>query len=154
MNAPGYSSSCSFSYYAGLGCRSGCSENSMRQLLEQALQDHGLTTDLLDGLASIDSKRNEPGLHALAHSLNLPLTFFSAQQLAQFDDRLSETSAITLRITSSTSVAEASALALAELALAGQRSGRRSELIIAKRKNADATFALASALPDDQRAQQ
>ncbi|HSB95307.1 MAG TPA: cobalamin biosynthesis protein [Spongiibacteraceae bacterium] len=153
MNASSYSSSCSTNYYAGLGCRSGCSEISLRRLLEQALQDHGLTLDLLDGLATIDSKRNEPGLQALAQSLHLPLTFFSTQQLAQFDDRLSETSAITLRITGSTSVAEASALALAELALARQGSGRRGQLIIAKRKNADATFALAGALPDEERVQ-
>jgi cobalt-precorrin 5A hydrolase len=125
-------------YCAGLGCRSGCPETSLRQLLEQTLRECGLTIEQLAGLASIDVKRDEPGLRALAKTLNLPLTFFSAQQLARFENRVGAISTPTVRVAGAAGVAEAAALALAE-----QYSNSSAELIVDKRKNADATVALA-----------
>jgi cobalt-precorrin 5A hydrolase len=124
-------------YFAGIGCRRGCSENSLRTLLEQSLQQHGLQVHQVHGLASIDKKRDEDGLLALATTLKLPLQFFSTDQLTTFADRVAP-SAIVKREVGTANVAEACALAVAEM-----HSDQRAELIIRKCKNADATFALA-----------
>jgi cobalt-precorrin 5A hydrolase len=125
-------------YCAGIGCRRGCGANALRELLERALQSSGLRIDHLTGLASIDNKRAEPGLLALAVELNLPLTFFSAAQLKKFEDRLQVPSAAALRATGVAGIAATSALALAE-----SRSGTRAELVVEKYKSAAATVALA-----------
>ncbi|MGH8436050.1 MAG: cobalamin biosynthesis protein [Pseudomonas sp.] len=127
-------------YIAGLGCRRGCSEAALRELLEQTLPAYGLRLTDLNGLASIEHKRTEPGVLALAQTLGLPLVFFPAAQLAAFDSRLTQHSAIALRATGCAGVAEASALAQAEAL-----SGRRAELLISKHSNASASFALAGA---------
>lgn len=133
-------------YIAGFGCRHGCSENSLRALLESSLQEYALERAQLSGLASIDSRRAEPGLIALAATLGLPLSFFTAAQLAAFEHRLSQRSEAVLAATGVAGVAEAAALAQAEILIAEAHTeiaNARAELIIEKRKNADATFALA-----------
>jgi cobalt-precorrin 5A hydrolase len=131
-------------YVAGFGCRRGCSEASLRTLLDSALREHGLCAEQIDGLATIDTKRAESGLSALAQTLGLALTLLPAAQLAMFAPRLTHRSQKVLENTGIAGVAEAAALALAEtLAQSEQQGGQRAELIIEKRKNADATFALA-----------
>ncbi len=65
-----------------------------------------------------------------------------AEVLAGYHGRLSQTSAIAQRVTGSPSVAEASALALAE-----RSSNRPARLWITKRKSANATLAVARSDP-------
>lgn len=125
---------------AGFGCRRGCSEQALRALLEQILQAHGVPLTALDALASIDAKRDEPGLLALALALGLPLVFFSVEQLNRFESSLSRRSAVALRETGCAGVAEASALAQAE-ALGG-----RARLRVEKHSSAEASVALACSL--------
>ncbi|MFT3931074.1 MAG: cobalamin biosynthesis protein [Spongiibacteraceae bacterium] len=133
-------------YYAGFGCRRGCPEESLRELLEQSLHEQCLSVAQLSGLASIDSKHDEAGLCALARSLNLPLVFFSAAQLSIFANRCGESAPIILQTTGVANVAEASALALAET-----HNGQHAELMIRKRKSSDATVALARTLGTTQK---
>jgi cobalt-precorrin 5A hydrolase len=109
-------------------------------LLQQALRPHGLQPADLSGLASSSHKRDEPGLRQLAEHLNLPLVWLSASQLNDYHQRLGQTSALSLQITGSAGVAEASALAQAEAL-----SGQRAELLGAKLRSANATCALARA---------
>ncbi|HLD67071.1 MAG TPA: cobalamin biosynthesis protein [Pseudomonas sp.] len=127
----------------GLGCRRGCSEQALRDLLEQTLQAHGVPLHVLDALASIEAKRDEAGLLALAHSLGLPLVFFSAEQLARFDSSLTRRSAIALRETGCAGVAEASALAQAQVLGSGPAT-----LLIDKHSSAEASLALACSLAE------
>ncbi|MGL4315738.1 MAG: cobalamin biosynthesis protein [Pseudomonas sp.] len=129
-------------HIAGLGCRRGCSAAELRELLHATLAAHGLDWADLVGLASIEHKREEPGLLALAHELQLPLSFFSAEQLAPWQQRLSQPSAAALRATGSAGVAEACALALAE------SGARRAELLATKQRSANATAALARILEE------
>ena len=124
--------------FAGLGCRRGSSANALAGLLRQALQAHDLPFSALAGLASIDLKRNEPGLLHLAANLDLPLAFFSATQLAPFAPRLSHHSAIAFRHSGCHGVAESCALAMAE-----QSSGRVAQLRITRIVQDDMTLALA-----------
>lgn len=125
---------------AGLGCNRGCPLESLLVLLDQTLAEHGLRRDDLRALASIELKRDEPGLHQLAETLNLPIYFYPAVVLREYDDRLSRKSEIVFRETGCHGVAEAAALACAERLV---DHDFRAELIIPKRKNTDATLAVA-----------
>lgn len=125
-------------YIAGIGCRAGCSEAELRLLLEQTLHAHGLAITDLAGLASVDRKRDESGLCALAVALNLPVTWLTLAQLDAVDDRIGSVSPTALRVMGAASVAEASALAQVE-ALSGKRAG----LLVGKHACAMATVAVA-----------
>lgn len=70
-------------YVAGLGCRKGQSFEALRDFLRQQLEDLGLEAWQLRALASIDIKKEEPGLVALAKELGLPFVTYSAQELNQ-----------------------------------------------------------------------
>ncbi|MCC6077179.1 cobalamin biosynthesis protein [Pseudomonas sp. GCM10022188] len=125
-------------HIVGLGCRRGCSMGELLDLLEQTLRQQGLQLADLDGLASSAHKAGEAGLQELAEHLRLPLALLSAEQLARYHERLSRHSVLSLRITGSAGVAEASALAHAEAL-----GGGRVELLCARRSSARATLAIA-----------
>lgn len=128
----------SYILVAGLGCRRGCSAETLRALLEQTLRAHNIELNELRALASIDLKRNEPGLLQLAEQLALPLICFSAVQLAGYDQRLSHRSQSTFERTGCYGVAESAALALAE-----QLGTPPATLRILRQKSPQATLALA-----------
>lgn len=125
-------------YIAGMGCRAECSEAELRQLLVETLAAHGLCVADLSGLASVEHKREEAGLLALATQLNLPLNWWAPEPLQALRDRIGQTSELALRMTGTASVAEACALAQVEAL-----SGRRANLRIGKHSSAQATVAVA-----------
>lgn len=122
----------------GLGCQRGCPVSTLRALLDQALQAHQITLQQITALASIDLKRDEPGLIELARQLELPLLFFSSEQLQEYKSRLSHLSDIAFERTGCYGVAESTALALAE-----QLAQAPATLLISRQKYAQATLALA-----------
>lgn len=122
----------------GLGCQRGCPVSTLRALLDQALQAHQIELHQISALASIDVKRDEPGLTALAEQLGLELTFFSSEQLAGYEPQLSHRSDIAFERTGCYGVAESAALALAE-----QLGQAPAKLVISRQKYAQATLALA-----------
>ena len=125
---------------AGLGCRRGCSLAELLQLLQRTLAEYDLQTSDLMALASSTHKRDEPALLQLAEHLQCPLLLLPAEQLTRYHARLSSTSSAALRATGSASVAEASALAQAEVL-----GDAPAQLLASKRKSAQATVALAVA---------
>jgi cobalt-precorrin 5A hydrolase len=122
----------------GLGCQRGCDVDTLHELFNASLEAQGIECQRVTALASIDRKRDEPGLLALAKILDLPLLFFSAGQLAIYEARLSHKSAIAYAQTGCHGIAESAALALAE-----HLAQRPARLLITRQKNAQATFALA-----------
>ncbi|MNL39311.1 cobalamin biosynthesis protein CbiG [compost metagenome] len=124
----------------GLGCQRGCPVNTLRALLDQALQAHQIGLHQIKALASIDLKRDEPALIELAEQLALPLMYFSSEQLAGYQPQLSHRSEIAFERTGCYGVAESAALALAE-----QLANAPAKLLIPRQKYAQATLALASA---------
>ncbi|SCZ31302.1 MULTISPECIES: cobalamin biosynthesis protein [unclassified Pseudomonas] len=122
----------------GLGCQRGCPASTLRALLDQTLLAHGIALDHVRALASIDLKRDESGLLELARQLALPLTCFSAQQLAGYQDRLSHRSEIAFERTGCYGVAESAALALAD-----QLGTKPATLLISRQKAPSVTLALA-----------
>ncbi|MBV4458143.1 cobalamin biosynthesis protein [Pseudomonas sp. COR58] len=124
----------------GLGCQRGCPAATLRALLDQALQAHRIELAAVKALASIDLKRDEPGLRELAAQLALPLLYFSSAELAGYRPRLSHQSQIAFERTGCYGVAESAALALAE-----QWIQAPAKLLIPRQKYAQATLALAGA---------
>jgi cobalt-precorrin 5A hydrolase len=124
----------------GLGCQRGCPVSTLRALLDQALQAHKIELHQIKALASIDLKREEPGLIELAEQLELPLMYFSSEQLAGYQPQLSHRSDIAFERTGCYGVAESAALALAE-----QLAQAPAKLLIPRQKYAQATLALAGA---------
>ncbi len=125
--------------FVGLGCRRGCPADTLGNLLEHTLKAHDLPLAAVAGLASIDLKRDEPGLTQLARRLGVPVVFFSAAQLSAFAPRLSHRSDVAFAHSGCYGVAESAALALAE-----QVAGP-AHLRVTRTLNADATLALATA---------
>ncbi|KIH83341.1 cobalamin biosynthesis protein [Pseudomonas batumici] len=122
----------------GFGCRRGCDAATLQALLEQSLRVQRIDLGAIKGLASIEGKKDEPGLLELAQRLNLPLVFFSAAELAAYETRLSHRSRLAFEQTGCHGVAESAALALAE-----QLGQGRATLLISRQKHPQATFALA-----------
>ncbi|TFY90925.1 cobalamin biosynthesis protein CobE [Pseudomonas nabeulensis] len=125
---------------AGLGCQRGCDVHTLLDLIDAALAEGGIPRDRITALASIDLKKDEPGMLALAEVLGLPLRCFNASQLSVYEDRLSHKSEIAFTHTGCHGIAESAALALAE-----QLTGSKARLLITRQKTAQATFALACA---------
>ncbi|MHC8293661.1 cobalamin biosynthesis protein [Pseudomonas sp. LB3P58] len=124
----------------GLGCQRGCPVSTLRALLDQALQAYKIELHQIKALASIDLKREEPGLIELAEQLALPLQYFSCEQLAVYQPQLSHRSDIAFERTGCYGVAESAALALAE-----HLAQAPAKLLISRQKYAQATLALAGA---------
>ncbi|MBF8674227.1 cobalamin biosynthesis protein [Pseudomonas fulva] len=123
--------------YAGFGCRAGCPMDSLLSLLEQGLAQRGLDPAHLHGIASIDLKAHEPGLHALASHLALPLLFYPAPHLKRFEALLSHRSAVAYAHSGCWGVAESAALAMAD-----QYNGD-TQLVITRQSLGPATLAIA-----------
>ncbi|MGN8273471.1 cobalamin biosynthesis protein [Pseudomonas sp. SMV71] len=122
----------------GLGCQRGCPASTLRALLEQTLLAHRIEQHQLQALASIDLKRDEPGLLALAEQLVLPLVCFSAEQLVDYQHRLTHRSEIAFERTGCYGVAESAALALAD------RLGTASATLrVSRQRGTGSTLALA-----------
>ena len=68
-------------YTAGLGCRRGKSEAELEGFLLKNLENCGVGLPELKALASIDLKKDEPGLVALGEKLGLPFVTYSAEEL-------------------------------------------------------------------------
>ncbi|MDF5895529.1 cobalamin biosynthesis protein [Pseudomonas aeruginosa] len=65
-----------------------CSAEHLRALLERTLGEHGHSLADLDALASIDGKRDEPGLRQLATLLERPVHFLAPAVLHDYEPRL------------------------------------------------------------------
>ena len=67
----------------GMGCRRGKSYEQLKAFAVETLEELGLRRESVAALASIDVKKEEPGLVTLAADLGVPLLTFSAEQLEE-----------------------------------------------------------------------
>ncbi|MDB4975218.1 MAG: cbiG [Myxococcaceae bacterium] len=65
----------------GIGCERETPTGLLERGIEKVLADHGLSAGAVRAIATIDKKRDEPGLLALAERRNWPLWFYSAEEL-------------------------------------------------------------------------
>ncbi len=142
------------SLVVGVGCSGGAPAAEILELVDQALQDAAVAGASVAGLASVDAKREEPGLVQAARERGWPLSFHPAERLARVP--VPNPSAAVARAVGTASVAEAAALAeaawpawpvgTAGTAWPGGAAGT-AELVAPKRKSAHATVAIVRARP-------
>jgi cobalt-precorrin 5A hydrolase len=120
----------------GLGCNRGTDVEEMARLVDDTLAELGLTAKALACLASVEAKRDEAGLIALAERLGLELIFFSAQELETVAGP--NPSGLVRQHMGTKSVCEAAAILAA----------RGGPLMVGKRKSINATLALALRGPE------
>lgn len=65
----------------GIGCRRGTSWAVIHALVEQVLEENNVPPEAVKSAASIDLKKNEPGLLACCQRWGWPLKFYTAGQL-------------------------------------------------------------------------
>ena len=70
--------------FVGVGCRKDTPEGDILRHIRAVLASAGLAPEAVAGLASIEDKREEPGLLRAAEGLGLPLRFFSAAELTVY----------------------------------------------------------------------
>lgn len=120
------------SLVVGVGSSSGADAGGIERLVAQALADAGLSLDAVGLVASVDLKRTEPGIVALADRLGVELRTFPADTLARQD--VPTPSAVVADAVGTPSVAEAAALVAA---------GPGADLVVAKQRSSEATVAVA-----------
>ena len=109
----------------GIGCRRGTPAEAVAKAAQEILRRSGVFREALSGVASIDLKRDETGLLAFAKEWDLPLSFFTADELASARGQFSS-SAFVREVTGVDNVCERSAVLLAGengRLLAGKESG-------------------------------
>ncbi len=116
---------------AGIGCNRNTPAEEISEALDHACRTHELARESVRNLASIDLKSDEPGLLAFAHAQNLPLDFYSPDQLNQVEGVAA--SAAVLRATGAKAVAEPAAIL----------SSGNGPLLVQKMKFPNVTVAIA-----------
>jgi cobalamin biosynthesis protein CbiG len=118
----------------GLGCERGTPDGEVTALAVEALRAAGISGTELAAVASIDSRRQEPAILAVAAHFSAPAVFFDAARLEEETPRLRNPSAIVFARVGCHGVAEAAALAAL---------GMDAELVLGKIKSQHATAAVA-----------
>lgn len=120
------------SLVVGVGSSSGADAAGIERLVEQALGEAGLSIESVGLVASVDLKRDEPGIVALAAGLGVGLRTFPADVLAK--QPVPTPSDVVAAAVGTPSVAEAAALTAA---------GPDATLVVAKQRSSEATVAIA-----------
>jgi cobalt-precorrin 5A hydrolase len=116
----------------GIGCRRHASEDALEVLLRRVFKQHRLSLQSLGVIVSIDLKADEAGLLAIARKLNVPLRFFTREELNKVP-HVPNPSAMAAKHIGVNSVCEAAAILAAH----------HGELIVPKYKTGNATVAVA-----------
>ena len=71
--------------HLGIGCRKETDEDSIRQAVDKVLSEHDIDKRAVKCISSIDIKSGEKGLLDYAEHNNLPINFYSAEELNNLD---------------------------------------------------------------------
>ncbi len=120
------------SLVAGIGCNRNAPLSEIKTLLEEVCAAFRLSVDSLRAIASVDLKADEPGLLALAETLDLPLRLYTREELHQVR-QVPNPSAMVAKHIGVQSVCEAAAILAAH----------NGPLVVPKHKSANVTAAIA-----------
>jgi cobalt-precorrin 5A hydrolase/precorrin-3B C17-methyltransferase len=127
------------SLVVGVGSARGVSAEEVGALVDAALAEGGLAAESVRCLATVDLKADEEGILAAARARGWEVVTYPAAVLAEVD--VPNPSDVVASEVGTPSVAEASALH------AARSVGRGAELVVQKRKSANATAAVARLVP-------
>ncbi|BAZ16161.1 cobalamin (vitamin B12) biosynthesis CbiG protein [Calothrix sp. NIES-4071] len=99
--------------WVGIGCQRGTECKFIEAAIKHVFQENNLSLGAIAGVATIDSKANEAGLIEYCYSRNLPLIFFTAEELQNVN--VPNPSQIVGSIVQTLSVAEAAAILAASV---------------------------------------
>ena len=97
-------------FVVGIGCRRGTSLEQFREAVERCLAEENIRPEAVCAVASIDLKKDEPGLLCYCEQENLPFVTFSAEELKMIPGDYEE-SAFVEQVTGVSNVCERSAVA-------------------------------------------
>lgn len=117
----------------GIGCRKGTKEEMILQAVQSILKNERIEPCAVGAAASIDLKKEEPGILAFCSKLRIPFVTFAARELMQAEGMFSASDFVS-SVTGADNVCERSAV------LAAGKSGR---LIARKQAGNGVTAALA-----------
>ncbi|BBO75986.1 cobalt-precorrin 5A hydrolase [Desulfosarcina widdelii] len=120
------------SLVAGIGCNRHTPAQEIGEFLLNVMEDFGLALKSLTAIASIDLKSDEIGLCEIAEKMNLPLQFFSKDELARVESVPTPSSLVAKHI-GVPSVCEAAAIL----------ASRNGQLIVPKHNTRNVTVAIA-----------
>ena len=131
----------------GIGCRRGTAEEAVQKAVRQILADAGVFPQAIAAIATIDLKKDEQGLLAFAENRDLPVTFYTAEELNAVPGTFTSSDFVR-NVTGVDCVCERSALRLAsDYAAAGDRNmpvdGDRAVLLVKKQSLEGVTASLA-----------
>ena len=98
---------------AGIGCRKGKSWKELGKALDEVLEEYGVDRGSICCLASIDLKKDEPGLWQLAREMGVPFETFPVDELRAVSGDFSASGFVS-EITGVDNVCERAALAVLE----------------------------------------
>ena len=75
---------------AGVGCRRGTDVRCLERRIMEALKEHGIDPAAVKALATIDVKKDEQAIHALAARYGWELRFYSAKRLLEAEGTFEE----------------------------------------------------------------
>ncbi len=91
--------------FIGIGCRKGKAGYEILDAIEQVFQQNNLSLKSVKAIATIELKKNEPGIHEASHALRCDMRIFSDKQIAEVQDQF-EPSAFVEETTGVKSVSE------------------------------------------------
>ncbi|MBN2419875.1 MAG: cobalt-precorrin 5A hydrolase [Deltaproteobacteria bacterium] len=119
----------------GIGCNSNIRKEEISYTVNMILSQKGISPFSITGVATIDKKKDEPGLTAYCESINRKLDYYSAEDLNKVGYRgMSPPSPEARKHVGAMGVAEPAALLSA---------GKGAELIVNKIKSGNMTLAIA-----------
>lgn len=99
--------------HLGLGCRRGTSKETIREAVEQVLNEHAIHRKAIKCAASIDLKSDEAGLLAFCEENHWPVQFYTANELEAVPGEFTPSERVQ-RVTGVDNVCERSAMLGAE----------------------------------------
>jgi cobalt-precorrin 5A hydrolase len=120
------------SLVAGIGCNRNTNKAEIKSALQDVLDRFRLAAASLNCIATIDIKKDEPGLIALAADLDLPIIFFTSQDLNHVQG-IQTPSSVVKKHTGARSVCEAAAIL----------GANHGNLIVSKQVTRNVTVAIA-----------
>ena len=94
---------------AGIGCRRGIGRELLKKGLESILAERGLSMEQVERIASIDLKKDEPGILQLADEYGIPFITYPAEELKKIGNVTSSSSFVE-QVTGVDNVCERAAL--------------------------------------------